>query len=129
MKIVIACLLVVLLVAFGCNNNPEPKATMPEQTNTAAIDGEQLFKVKCAQCHMPAKDFAAPALAGVESRWPDKSLLYAFVKNSNEVIQTNDYAARLFAKWNQSPMLPFPQLTNEDIDAILTYCNDYASKN
>ena len=82
-----------------------------------------------AYYHLPltvsllAKDFAAPALAGAEKRWENKALLYDFVRNSAAVIEKNKYAADLFEKWKQAPMLPFPQLSNEDIDAILEYCN------
>lgn len=76
---------------------------------------------------MPDKDFAAPALAGVEKRWADKQLLYAFVKNSQDVIKKDKYAADLFEKWKQAPMLPFTDLTNAEIDAIFEYCNQVAA--
>ena len=113
-----------MVLLFACNekkqsttnNNITPAQAQLEQ-------GEHLFKINCIQCHMPAKDFAAPALAGVEERWKNKSLLYEFVKNSQEVIKKDDYAAALFQKWKQAPMLPFPQLSNADIDAIFAYCN------
>ena len=75
------------------------------------------------QCHLPNKDFAGPALAGVEKRWKDKQLLYAYIRNSQEVIAKDKYAAELFKKWNEAVMLPFPDLTNAEIDAILEYCN------
>ena len=113
----------------ACNNSgqqPAAGATTPV-TSSVKINGEQLFKIKCMQCHMPAKDFAAPALAGVEERWDDKKTLYAFVRNSQEVIQRNAYAKALFEKWKQAPMLPFPELSNGEIDAIFEYCNKYAS--
>lgn len=115
-------------IVAGCNNNPEPKATIPEVAPQAVNNGEQLFKVKCMQCHMPAKDFAAPALAGVANRWENRNMLYDYVRNPKEVIEKNDYAAALFEKWNQAPMLPFPDLSNDDIEAILKYCDEYAAK-
>jgi mono/diheme cytochrome c family protein len=85
--------------------------------------GEELFKANCALCHKPAEEYIGPALKAVESRWPNKELLYDFVRNSQEVISRNEYAKQLFEKYRQSPMLPFPQLKNEEIDAILDYCN------
>ena len=99
-------------------------------TNTAVSqeagsipDGEALFVMHCKQCHLPKKDFIGPSLAGVEARWENRKDLYAFVKNSQEVIIRNKYAKDLFEKWNNSPMLPFPNLSNSEIDAILQYCN------
>ncbi len=84
-------------------------------------NGELLFKMNCSQCHQPGKRFVGPDLTGVEQRWKNKALLYDFVRNSAEVIKRDDYAADLFAKWNQAPMLPFPQLSDEEIQSILDY--------
>ncbi|RYD74334.1 MAG: cytochrome c [Sphingobacteriales bacterium] len=118
------------IIFFGvaCNET-EQKAAGPAESVTETVfeKGEHLFKVNCIQCHMPAKDFAAPALAGVEKRWKDKNLLYDFVRNSQEVIKKDKYAADLFEKWKQAPMLPFPHLSNTDIDAIFEYCNSVAA--
>ena len=110
---------------MACNSNEQKPASPAENTGTETMfqKGEHLFKVNCIQCHMPDRDFAAPALAGVEKRWKDKTLLYEFVKNSQKVIAKDKYAAELFEKWKQSPMLPFDYLSNEEIDAIFEYCN------
>lgn len=123
-------LALLLFTIFGCSNNDQKPSTTPEAPQSAAAaqleEGEHLFKINCAQCHMPAKDFAAPALAAVEKRWANKSLLYEFVRNSQEVIKKDKYAADLFEKWKQAPMLPFEDLTNAEIDAIFAYCNSVA---
>ena len=50
-------------------------------------------------------------------------LLYEFIKNPQEVIVKDTYAKELFAKWKQAYMQPFPNLSNEEIDSILDYCN------
>lgn len=109
----------------SCGNNEKNVTTnnAVEDTLPVAELGANLFKVNCSQCHMAQKDFIGPALAGVESRWKSKKLLYAFIKNSEEVIKRDAYAKELFEKWKQSPMLPFPNLTDADIDAILAYAN------
>ena len=62
-----------------------------------------------------------PALKGVEDRWPDKEKLYAFIRNSEEVIRNDKYARELWLEWNQTQMLPHPDLTDDDIAAILGY--------
>lgn len=121
--------LVAIIFLIACNNNNQTAAPVAavETGQKLNTEGEQLFKIKCMQCHLPDKDFAAPALAGVEKRWTNKELLYAFVKNSQEVIGRDKYAADLFEKWKQAPMLPFPQMTNAEIDAIFEYCNQVAA--
>lgn len=90
----------------------------------AAPDGKALFQANCASCHNPYKDATGPALNGVDGRVPNKEWLYKWVKNSASVIASGDkYANDLYAKWNKTAMTAFPSLTNEDIDAIVTYVN------
>lgn len=110
----------IFLASCNGNSSDQPKETV----NAASAEvGETLFRANCANCHKPAEEYIGPALKGVKSRWPNKELLYDFVRNSQEVISRNGYAKQLFEKYNQSPMLPFPQLKNEEINAILDYCN------
>lgn len=120
----------IALLALSCNSNEQQPAATGGNSSASTTKneaGEHLFKVNCIQCHLPARDFAAPALAGVEKRWSDKKLLYDFVRNSQEVIKKDKYAADLFTKWKQAPMLPFPKLSDTDIDNILDYCNEVAA--
>jgi cytochrome c2 len=109
----------------GCNNptdnNTENNA--PENIVSTTNNGENLFKANCASCHKPAENYVGPALKGVVSRWESKELLYDFVRNSQEVIGRNAYAKKIFEEYKQSPMLPYPQLKDEDIQSILDYCN------
>ena len=123
MKGVYILALTAMLAACGSNSERTSTASATQPDAPVNEKGAQLFKINCQQCHLLAKDFAAPALAGAEKRWENKALLYDFVRNSAAVIEKNKYAADLFEKWKQAPMLPFPQLSNEDIDAILEYCN------
>jgi hypothetical protein len=70
---------------------------------------------------MVNKDMTGPALKGVEDRWPDKEKLYAFIRNSEEVIRSDKYARELWLEWNQTTMLPHPDLKDEGIRDILDY--------
>lgn len=99
---------------------PEPK-TIAETDLAPNETGKKLFYAKCASCHMVNKDMTGPALKGVEDRWPDKEKLYAFIRNSEEVIRNDKYARELWLEWNQTAMLPHPDLTDNDIKAILDY--------
>jgi hypothetical protein len=46
------------------------------------------------------------------------------VHNSSALISSGDkYANEVYGKWNKTAMTAFPQLSNEDIDAIVEYVN------
>ena len=116
-----------LLVSCGNKSEKNISNAASNENNESSMNGEQLYKINCIQCHLPHKDFIGPAIAGVEDRWPDKKLLYEYVRNSQDVIKKDKYAADLFEKWKKTPMMPFPQLSDADIDAIFSYCNDMAT--
>lgn len=104
--------LLVVLTAFG------------GFTKANAQDGKALFQANCASCHNPLKDATGPALKGMDERVPSKEWLYKWVRNSAAVIASGDkYANEIYNKWNKTAMTSFPNLTNEDIDAIVEYVN------
>ena len=92
-------------------------------TNTVtAQDGKTLFNTNCASCHQVHKNSTGPALAGVEGRWESKEKLYSWIKNSAAFLKTGDaYANKLYLEYNKTAMNQFPNLKNEEIDAILKY--------
>lgn len=90
----------------------------------AQPDGKALFQSKCATCHHPLNDATGPALQGVDERVPSKEWLYDWVNNSAKVIASGDkYANDVFNKWGKTAMTGFPELSHEDIDAIVVYVN------
>ncbi len=121
-------LLILCVVVFAaCNSEGEGKKGEVEKMGTTAVNtnGETLFKANCASCHKPNEKYVGPSLQGVATRWESKELLYAFVRNSQEIISRNAYAKKLYDEYNQSPMLPYPNLADKDIDDILKYCENY----
>jgi hypothetical protein len=58
------------------------------------------------------------------NNWPDKKTFYAFVRNSKQVIKTNEYAMRLYKKWMKTKMPSFPGLSDAEIDAIMNWCGN-----
>lgn len=93
-----------------------------------AQDGKALFSSNCASCHAVNKQLTGPALAGVEDRWPDKTKLYAWIKNNQAFLKTGDkYANDLYIQYNKTSMNLFPQLTNKEIDAMLVYIKTEAA--
>ena len=124
------CLIFLCLIFLAaCNTSSEERKE--ELKNSIAVtntNGETLFKANCASCHKPNERYVGPALQGVVSRWESKELLYAFVRNSQEVISRNTYAKKLYEEYKQSPMLPYPNLKDQDIDDILRYCQNYIAE-
>ncbi len=89
-----------------------------------AADGEALFKANCASCHKIDKDFTGPALKGARDREPSKTWVYEWVRKPNAFLDTDPYAKALLAKYG-ARMTAFPQLKNDEIDAILDYADNW----
>jgi hypothetical protein len=89
-----------------------------------AADGKALFKANCASCHKATEaKLTGPGLKGVLSRIPEGDWRYKWVHGSQDFLKTGDsYAKKIFTEY-ASVMTPFPGLTNEEIDAILTYAD------
>lgn len=92
----------------------------------AAPDGKALFQSNCAACHNPLKDATGPALQGIDKTFPSKEWGYKWIHNSAALIAAGDKdATTIYNKFNHTAMTAFPQLTTEEIDAILKYVDDY----
>jgi cytochrome c553 len=86
--------------------------------------GHLLFVRHCASCHHQdmQQKLTSPALGGVQNRWRDDKALYAFIRNSQQLIGKGDpRAVRLWNSWKPTLMNSFEQLSDEDIAAILRY--------
>jgi cytochrome c551/c552 len=92
-----------------------------------AQDGKALFQANCASCHHPTKVVIGPALKGVDQRVTDRKLLHSWIRNNNAVLASgNKYFNELFLQFNKTPMNPFPNMTDGEIDAILKYVDSYS---
>jgi len=92
----------------------------------AAPDGKALFQSNCASCHNPLKDATGPALKNIDKTFPDKEWGYKWIHNSSALVAAGDpTAVAIFNKFNKTQMTAFPQLSTEEIDAILKYVNEY----
>jgi mono/diheme cytochrome c family protein len=93
--------------------------------------GEKLFKANCASCHKPDMKLTGPALKGSKDRWEESGGdIYAWVKNSPAYLKANasdQYAHDLFKEFGGSIMTP-NAVSNEDIDAILYYADNYRQR-
>jgi cytochrome c551/c552 len=90
-------------------------------------DGKALFMANCAQCHNPIKVVTGPALKGVTERVTDHRLLHDWIHNNVKVLASgNTYFNNLYNQYGRAPMNTFPGLSDAEIDAILSYVNNYA---
>ncbi|WP_396141363.1 c-type cytochrome [Flavobacterium sp.] len=91
-----------------------------------AAKGKEIFNANCAACHKLDAKSTGPALRGVEAKY-DKEWLYKWIKNSGELIKSGDaQAVKVFEENNKVAMTAFPQLSNEDIDNIISYTSEPA---
>jgi len=131
---VIALLLIVFVLIFNNNNNTliEPDENIAlgvmivEEPNSNLAKGKSLFKSNCATCHNKnmKDDLTGPALAGVTERWMafPKEDLYNWIRNSQKLInEKHPKAMEVGKEWGFVAMTSFPNLSNEDIEAILLY--------
>ncbi len=92
-----------------------------------AKNGEKLFKADCSACHALDKQLVGPALGGVVDRLKteqnlDTDWLHKWIKDNKALRASGDkYANEVFEKFNEVEMLPFPNLTDQEIDDILEY--------
>ena len=92
-----------------------------------AKNGEKLFKANCTACHALDKQLVGPALGGVVDKLKkeqnlDTDWIRKWVKDNKALRTSGDkYANEVFAKFNKTEMLAFPNLSDKDIDDILEY--------
>ena len=91
----------------------------------SAAGGKILFMAKCASCHNLFKNATGPGLFGFEERssWNFRQNVYDWIRNPSAFMAKNEYAGKLKEIYDGTMMTAFPDLTNEEIDAICDYIN------
>ena len=87
-----------------------------------AAKGEALFKSKCTTCHKIETQLVGPALGPQLSSETDDKYLVKWIENNQAMIAAkNPKALTIYAKFNQSNMTVFPELSDADATNIITY--------
>jgi len=89
--------------------------------------GFELFQTNCTACHQVDGTFIGPQIRGVLERVETeggvgREWLHSWIKDNKSLRQSGDaYALKVYEQYNKQEMLPFPNLTEQDIDDILVY--------
>lgn len=108
-------------------------STLPQRQSINPYDtgpsrGRDLFNNNCARCHnvQLEKKGTGPALYGVSGRKPAGDWIYRWVKNSAKMIEEGDaYAVKIWKDNGKAAMDPFPSLSEQQIDTIMTWIDGY----
>jgi len=97
-------------------------------TNSSAQDGSQLFTTNCAVCHKTsAAKLVGPGMAGITDK-RSKEWLKSWIKDSQKLIASGDADAKaIYQEYGNSPMPGFPQLSDLDMEALITYLGTLGS--
>ena len=110
------------IIAYTDGKEEKKAAT----TSAGAVDpkvaqGKKLFKANCAACHKLEGKLVGPGLKGVTER-RETAWLHAWIKDNNALRASGDATAKqVFEENNKMPMTTFPQLKDDEIDALLAY--------
>ena len=84
-----------------------------------AANGKKLFNANCAACHKLDKKLVGPGLIESVGKRSNE-WLKAWIKD-NAAFQKVDADAKEAAEYSPTAMNAFPQLSDQDIDDIITY--------
>ena len=96
-----------------------------QQISGSNYNGKNLFQQNCASCHALHKRILGPALYGFTEKepWKEKENIYRWVKNPALFAKESVYAKSLVNEY-QIMMQAFPNLSEKEIDDIVSYIND-----
>ncbi|WP_231372704.1 c-type cytochrome [Aureivirga sp. CE67] len=85
------------------------------------LAGKKIFNTNCAACHKLDKKLVGPALGGITDK-RETDWLKAWIKDNAALRASGDALAKeVFEENGGAPMTAFPQLSDEDLNAILAY--------
>ena len=96
-----------------------------------AQDGEGLFKAKCNMCHLIDKNSTGPILKGVKAKWDEAGegeFLYEWVKDPQALVASGKSEMAKKAEKITPGTMNAQQVSNEEIDAILSYVDNFVPK-
>ena len=104
----------------------KPVKTEAAIAGSQAVDpkiaiGKKLYQANCAACHKLDKKLIGPPLGNVAEK-REMDWLKLWIKDNNAFRASGDKdAIDIFKEYNGMPMTAYPQLSDEDIEAIIAY--------
>jgi mono/diheme cytochrome c family protein len=105
----------------------DPRPLADDADSRKVSMGKDLFQTHCASCHALKGTVTGPPLAFITGR-RDRKWLAEYTRNNARLLWRGDgYSCFLFNRFNKTPMTVFPNLTDNDLDALYAYISQ-ASK-
>jgi mono/diheme cytochrome c family protein len=100
-------------------SDPRPLGDNPAMRLLNA--GSNIFQASCASCHSLQGLSVGPALAWITKR-RNKQWLIDFTRNNARMMWRGDaYTCFLFNRYDKTPMSPFPNLSDTDLEGVFSY--------
>jgi glucose/arabinose dehydrogenase/mono/diheme cytochrome c family protein len=118
-------ILAIGLISWACSSSQEERFGSDISSDASQIlKGRTLFEKHCSTCHNFNEDAIGPNLSGltrqIETQW-----IREFIKNPAVAIDAKDpRAVELLAKY-KSQMPGFPDLSDQDIEVLLSYMHTF----
>lgn len=126
MNKVLPFLAFIALVLFSCSPKKKEFGTDISTESSQITKGKQLFEQHCSSCHRFDQDAIGPNLSGL-TRQVESSWIRAFIKNPGAVIANKDPRALALLEKYRTEMPSYPQLKEEELDALLSYLHTFST--
>lgn len=118
-------ILVLGLFSWACSSSQEEQFGSDISSDASQIlKGKAIFEKHCSTCHNFNEDAIGPNLSGL-TRQIETGWIKEFIKNPAVAIEAKDSRAiELLTKY-KSQMPGFPDLTEQDIESLLSYLHTF----
>jgi mono/diheme cytochrome c family protein len=105
----------------GAINWVDPRPLEDNPTMRLLNIGGKIFQASCASCHGLQGPSVGPPLAWITQR-RNKQWLLDFTRNNARMLWRGDaYTCYLFNRYDKTPMNPFPNLSDADLEGVFSY--------
>jgi cytochrome c2 len=117
----LTCTITGLLSCNSSSQQGEQSGASPG--NPLVEHGKAVFQTNCSSCHNLKNDIVGPSLNGVLARWDNDTVkLRAYIHNPAKMIEEKEpHALKAYERFKPTVMTPFPNLSDEDINAMIAY--------
>ncbi|RIW18236.1 cytochrome C [Algoriphagus lacus] len=122
-KLLILSVVCVTLV-YSCKPKQEEFGVEISTDANQILKGKALFEQNCSTCHNFNEDAIGPNLSGI-TRQIETQWIREFIKNPAAAIEAKDPRAVELLEKYKSQMPGFPNLTDQDIEALLSYLHTF----